>query len=211
MQIHGLPPGIVQVAAGGIHAVALAADGSVWTWGANNAGQLGYPTPGAQYSTVPHQVPGVSGVKQVAAGADFTVALRSNGEVWTWGGNDHGQLGDGTHTDRTTPARNQAGYGMTQVSAGGYYALARRAGIGVGVGRQRLRAARQRLHRGGQRHPGHRRPAHAERHADRGRLHPRVRGGPGRVAVGLGREQQRGARPGHRRARRSARRRRYPG
>jgi len=128
VQIQGLPPNIVQISAGGIHAAALAADGSVWTWGANNAGQLGYPTPGAQYSTVPHQVPGVSGVKQVAAGGEFTVALRSNGEVWTWGRNDHGQLGDGTHTDRTTPARNLAGYGMTQVSAGGYYALARRAG-----------------------------------------------------------------------------------
>ena len=128
VQIQGLPPNIVQISAGGIHAAALAADGSVWTWGGNNAGQLGYPTPGAQYSTVPHQVPGVSGVKQVSAGGEFTVALRSNGEVWTWGRNDHGQLGDGTHTDRTTPARNQAGYGMTQVSAGGYYALARRAG-----------------------------------------------------------------------------------
>ena len=57
----------------------------MWTWGGNNVGQLGYATPGSQYSTVPHQVPGVSGVKQVAAGADFTVALRSNGEVWTWG------------------------------------------------------------------------------------------------------------------------------
>jgi alpha-tubulin suppressor-like RCC1 family protein len=38
----------------------------------------------------------VSGVKQVAAGAEFTVALRSNGEVWTWGGNAHGQLGNGS-------------------------------------------------------------------------------------------------------------------
>ena len=128
VQIQGLPSNIVQVSAGGIHATALAADGSVWTWGANTVGQLGYPTPGAQYTTVPHQVPGLSGVKQVAAGADFTVALRSNGEVWTWGANDQGQLGDGTHTNRTTPARNQAGYGMLQISAGGDFALARRAG-----------------------------------------------------------------------------------
>src|SRR5262249_42719646 len=112
----------------GRHAAAVAADGSVWTWGSNQVGQLGYATPGAQFSTVPHQVPGLSGVKEMAAGADFTVALRSNGEVWTWGHNNHGQLGDGTHTDRTTPARNQAGYGMTQVSAGGAFALARRAG-----------------------------------------------------------------------------------
>ena len=128
VQIHGLPPGIVQVAAGFSHGAALAADGSVWTWGGSYFGQLGYPTPGSNYSPTPHQVPGLAGVKQVAAGIDFTVALRSNGEVWTWGYNAYGQLGDGTHTDRTTPARNRAAYGMTQVSAGGLYALARRPG-----------------------------------------------------------------------------------
>ena len=117
VQIHGLPPGIVQVAAGSTHGVALAADGSVWTWGA--AG-LGYPAPPGG-SPTPHQVPGLSGVKQVAAGIDFTVALRSNGEVWTWGANNFGQLGDGTHIDRRTPARSLAGYGITQVS--GRYSL----------------------------------------------------------------------------------------
>ena len=60
-----------------------------------------WATPGPD-SPTPHQVPGLSGVKQVGAGSSFTVALRSNGEVWTWGRNEHGQLGDGTHTDRTT-------------------------------------------------------------------------------------------------------------
>jgi alpha-tubulin suppressor-like RCC1 family protein len=128
VQIHGLPPGIVQVAAGHSHGVALAADGSVWTWGTNFKGELGYPTPGGDSSPTPHQVPGLSGVTQVAAGEDFTVALRSGGEVWTWGRNDLGQLGDGTRTHRTTPARNLTGYGITQVSAGRYFALARRPG-----------------------------------------------------------------------------------
>jgi alpha-tubulin suppressor-like RCC1 family protein len=126
--IHGLPPGIVQIAAGGSHSAAVAADGSVWTWGSNYYGELGYSTPRGTSSPTPRQVPGLSGVKQVAAGADFTVALRSNGEVWTWGGNNYGQLGDGTYTDRNTPARNLAGYGMTQVSAGMNFALARRPG-----------------------------------------------------------------------------------
>jgi hypothetical protein len=128
VQIHGLPPGIVQVAAGGNHAAAVAADGSVWTWGGNYSGELGYPTPGSNYSITPHQVPGLSGVKQVAAGHGFNVALRSNGEVWTWGENRAGQLGDGTTTNRTTPARNLTGYGITQVSAGFNFALARRPG-----------------------------------------------------------------------------------
>src|SRR5262249_12395687 len=46
VQVHGLPPGIVQVAAGATHGAAVAADGSVWTWGSNGHGALGYPTPG---------------------------------------------------------------------------------------------------------------------------------------------------------------------
>jgi alpha-tubulin suppressor-like RCC1 family protein len=128
VQIHGLPPGIVQVAAGSTHGAAVAADGSVWTWGTNYSGELGYPTPGSNYSITPHQVPGLSGVRQVAAGESFTVALRSGGEVWTWGANGAGQLGDGTTTDRATPARNLTGYGITQVSAGKDFALARRPG-----------------------------------------------------------------------------------
>jgi alpha-tubulin suppressor-like RCC1 family protein len=128
VQIGGLPPGIVQVAAGGRHSAAVAADGSVWTWGSNDFGQLGYPTPGSDSSPMPHQVPGLSGVTQVAAGEDFTVALRSGGYVSTWGRNDLGQLGDGTRTNRATPARNLTGYGITQVSAGRDFALARRPG-----------------------------------------------------------------------------------
>jgi len=128
VQIPGLPPGIVQAAGGGAHGAAVAADGSVWTWGDNGFGQLGYPTPGVVTSPTARQVPGLSGVKQVGAGASFTVALRSNGEVWTWGRNEHGQLGDGTHTDRITPARNLAVYGMTQISAGKRFVLARRPG-----------------------------------------------------------------------------------
>src|SRR5438445_417657 len=93
--------------------------------GLRGSGYLGH-TQGE--SPTPHQVPGLSGVKQVEAGYDFTVALRSNGEVWTWGRNWYGQLGDGTHTDRATPARNLAGYGMTQISAGLDFVLARRPG-----------------------------------------------------------------------------------
>ena len=128
VQVHGLPAGIVQVTAGLNHAGAVASDGSVWTWGDNSYGELGYPTPAGSPASSASQVPGVPGVKQVSAGSSFTVALRTNGEVWTWGRGDSGQLGDGTHISHTAPARNLAVYGMTQVSAGDSYALALRPG-----------------------------------------------------------------------------------
>ncbi|KXK30926.1 MAG: hypothetical protein UZ01_01047 [Candidatus Brocadia sinica] len=40
---------------------------------------------------------------QISAGWYHTVALKSDGTVWTWGCNDHGQLGDGTNTNRNIP------------------------------------------------------------------------------------------------------------
>lgn len=44
------------------------------------------------------------GVAQVAVGGRFTCALLTDTTVWCWGGNDEGQLGDGTTTARSTPA-----------------------------------------------------------------------------------------------------------
>ena len=42
--------------------------------------------------------------KQVSSSSFHTLALDSSGHVWTWGSNSNGQLGDGTNTDRRTPA-----------------------------------------------------------------------------------------------------------
>jgi alpha-tubulin suppressor-like RCC1 family protein len=94
--------GVLQVAGGGAHSVALKADGTVWTWGDSAMGQLGYDNNYEPKST-PGQVPGLTGVIQVAAGAYFTAALKSDGTVWAWGENYSGQLGDLLEWERATP------------------------------------------------------------------------------------------------------------
>jgi len=38
----------------------------------------------------------LTGIEAIDGGAYFSVALDEHGEVWTWGSNSHGQLGDGT-------------------------------------------------------------------------------------------------------------------
>ncbi|MCL2707022.1 MAG: RCC1 domain-containing protein, partial [Dehalococcoidia bacterium] len=38
-------------------------------------------------------------------GNNYSLALKSDGTVWAWGGNSYGQLGDGTTTNRSTPAQ----------------------------------------------------------------------------------------------------------
>jgi alpha-tubulin suppressor-like RCC1 family protein len=42
-------------------------------------------------------------VDGVTAGFNHTCAWRTDGRIWCWGGNEFGQLGDGTTTNRTTP------------------------------------------------------------------------------------------------------------
>ncbi|HEY5895710.1 MAG TPA: chitobiase/beta-hexosaminidase C-terminal domain-containing protein [Chthoniobacterales bacterium] len=86
----------VKVAANGYtHAIAVKTDGTVWTTGSDGYGQLGNGTTLGN-STVYSHVSGLTGVVSVAAGSFFSVALKSNGEVWAWGANGSGQLGQGT-------------------------------------------------------------------------------------------------------------------
>ena len=99
-QVAGLS-GVRQVAAGWDHSLALRSDGTVWAWGGNDHGQAGTGTAGANQLT-PVQVAGLTGVTQIAAGFQYSLALRSDGTVWAWGLGDLGQLGNGT-TDSATP------------------------------------------------------------------------------------------------------------
>jgi alpha-tubulin suppressor-like RCC1 family protein len=52
---------------------------------------------------VPVQVAGLNNIIEVSGGDFHSAALKSDGTVWTWGGNFNGQLGDGTDVERTTP------------------------------------------------------------------------------------------------------------
>jgi alpha-tubulin suppressor-like RCC1 family protein len=95
----GLPdtPGFSSnVVSGGIDdSVVADTCGNLWTWGANDTGQLGYPTGGALQPT-PRQVPGLHLITDAAAGAGFTIVKRQDGSIWAWGANARGQLGNGT-------------------------------------------------------------------------------------------------------------------
>ena len=112
----------VAVSAGGNHSLALRSDGSLWAWGSNDQGQLGLgQIGGVRYA--PERVG--SGMEWVGvfAGGSHSLALRSDGTLWAWGGNQFGQLGDGTTTDRAS--LRQVGSGnWAAVSAGHGHSLA---------------------------------------------------------------------------------------
>ena len=99
--------GITAIAAGYVYSVALKSNGTLWAWGYNGFGQLGDNTTTDRH--VPVEVVGaggsghLTGITAIAAGAEHSLALRSDGTVRAWGYNGDGQLGDNTTTDRHVP------------------------------------------------------------------------------------------------------------
>jgi alpha-tubulin suppressor-like RCC1 family protein len=104
------PAELIMLRGGSYHALALRSDGTVWVWGDATYGQLGgaaapdqcYAPLNKPCSRRPVQVPGLSGITAIAAGAFFNLALRNDGTVFVWGANDSGQLGLGAWVGRST-------------------------------------------------------------------------------------------------------------
>jgi alpha-tubulin suppressor-like RCC1 family protein len=91
-----------QVSQGGSGAsngqtIAILANGSVWAWGANKTGQLGDGTTGSSDVPVPVHVPAGVTFLKVDSGGYACYAIDRQGRVWSWGGNDYGQLGTGSN------------------------------------------------------------------------------------------------------------------
>jgi len=95
--------GLVDIQGADTHSLALDSAQRVFTWGSSYSGQLGIGTtgPNAQ-SEIPVQVPGLIGRlptapahETIAAEGGHNLVIDSNGALWTWGANDHGQLGIG--------------------------------------------------------------------------------------------------------------------
>lgn len=91
----------LAVAAGYHHAVAVRADGTLWTWGKNNVGQLGLAPLAAR--NAPTSVLPDDRWVAVAGGAAHTVAVREDGSLWACGQNPSGELGNGSRSQATNP------------------------------------------------------------------------------------------------------------
>ena len=93
-----------QVFCGNYHTAAIKNDGTLWTWGNNNYGQLGDSTTTNRSSPI-QTIAGGSNWKYVCAGYSNTLAVKTDGTLWTWGFNFHGQLGDNTAVDKSSPVQ----------------------------------------------------------------------------------------------------------
>ncbi|OYW76315.1 MAG: hypothetical protein B7Z37_09475 [Verrucomicrobia bacterium 12-59-8] len=113
----------ISVAAGGFHTAAIRSDGTLWTWGYNNYGQLGDGTTTQRAS--PAQVGADANWLSVSAGYYFTVGLRTDGTLWAWGYNTDGQMGNGTtsSTGQWQPVQIGSAADWAAISCGSYHVL----------------------------------------------------------------------------------------
>ncbi|MEE6461871.1 hypothetical protein FKM82_001435 [Ascaphus truei] len=119
---------IIQVACGQSHNLALNNQGQLFSWGAGSDGQLGHSTT-EDSIPVPRLIKKLTQQKilQVSCGNWHCMALADDGQLFTWGQNDHGQLGLGKgFVSQSSPQRVKSleGIPLAQVTGGGSHSFA---------------------------------------------------------------------------------------
>jgi alpha-tubulin suppressor-like RCC1 family protein len=117
---------VIAVSAGFDHSLALCDDGTIAAWGNNEHGQLGNGS--NEWASLPVAVDRLGAlagksVVAIRAGDHFSLALCSDGSVFSWGRNSEGQLGDGSNISKSRPVPVDqsgalSGKSVTQISAG---------------------------------------------------------------------------------------------
>jgi alpha-tubulin suppressor-like RCC1 family protein len=124
---------VTEIVAGDYTSLAVKRDGTLWVWGSNQYGARGDGTVAGNVTT-PIHVPGLPGISTparygkhaIAVGTACYAAIDTQGQVWTWGANWNGRLGDGTSNPHYTPARVKKSAatgdyltGIVSIAAGG--------------------------------------------------------------------------------------------
>ncbi len=116
-----LPTGVrgrfQSLVAGNAHTCGIMS-GEVLCWGDNTFGQLGDSSTESRPN--PTRVRGLPGsAVRLSAGAVSTCAILVDGRAYCWGQNVHGELGDGTRENRTSPSPVAGGLRFRSIYAGG--------------------------------------------------------------------------------------------
>ena len=110
-----------KVSSGTHYSAALRADGTVWTWGYNNYGELGL---GDNAHRVEPAKVNIDNVVDISAGHHHILYLKADGTVWASGLNNYGQLGQNNKVNSNVPVQINGLEDIIQVSAGSQHSLA---------------------------------------------------------------------------------------
>jgi alpha-tubulin suppressor-like RCC1 family protein len=104
------------------HMLAVKKDGTLWGWGTDRLGELGLGTNGTLHTIPPTKLMGGTNWKSVACGGsygdNYSLAVTTTGELWTWGGNYRGQLGNGDFVSLLTLPTTANSSGWSTVVSG---------------------------------------------------------------------------------------------
>jgi alpha-tubulin suppressor-like RCC1 family protein len=114
----------VSISTGYYHTLALKSDGTLWAWGKNDdGGQLGNGS--TTNSNIPIRITTDTSWVSISGGGFHSLALKSDGTLYSWGANWHGQIGDNTNTDRNTPIQiTTVETNWVSISAGNSHSIA---------------------------------------------------------------------------------------
>ena len=108
-----------SVSTSGKHTLAIKTNGTLWGWGENDEGQLGLGAGfvGVNQST-PIQIGSATNWSKISANGSHSLAIKTNGTLWSWGRGDGGALGSGTNADRPAPVQVGTATNWLDVFAG---------------------------------------------------------------------------------------------
>jgi len=118
-------PTQASISCGGNHTIVLMTDGSIYGCGNNGSGQLGNGTTTDKSTLTPMTNTTGKTPKSISCGSGHTIVLMTDGSIYGCGGNNNGQLGDGTTTRRNTLVQmtNNTGKTPLLVSCGDYHTI----------------------------------------------------------------------------------------
>ena len=98
-----VPSSIKQVSCGRYFSICVSEKGEIFSFGANNFGQLGQGNNDRFY--FPKLIEGICDIEFVACGQDYSICKTINNDIYSWGSNEEGQLGIGDRNYKNTPVK----------------------------------------------------------------------------------------------------------
>ena len=92
-----------SISGGTRFSVAVKTNGTLWSWGNAQQGRLGLNTNQYTYYSSPKQIGALTSWLSSCAGYLAGAAIKTDGTLWTWGGNGYGAMGIGNTTDYSSP------------------------------------------------------------------------------------------------------------